>query len=297
MISEQALKDRLQTIAKEKEIQFNACWKQLLLERFLARLSRSSHVDKFIFKGGFLLSFMMKIGRETVDLDFLLTRMNAETEALQGVFQEIASVTLDDGFTFSYESIELLSQPHMEYPGYRTTLKTSFGKMKDKIHVDVGIGDVVEAQNKELKLFEYRGKPFFEKSISLLVYPIETIFAEKLETVLSKGSRNSRMKDFHDLLLLLRDTSLKNSKKLHGDVQRTFENRGTPLKPIEFDAEGLKALQQLWTAHLRGLGDIAKELDLPEKISTVIVTINANIDISKMSTANWQNDNEIGKVR
>lgn len=55
---------------------------------------------------------------------------------------------------------ELLSQPHMEYPGYRTTLKTSFGKMKDKIHVDVGIGDVVEPQNKELKLFEYRGKPF-----------------------------------------------------------------------------------------------------------------------------------------
>ena len=80
MINEQALKDRLQTIAKEKEIPFNACWKQLLLERFLARLSRSSHVNKFIFKGGFLLSYMMKIGRETVDLDFLLTRMNAELE-------------------------------------------------------------------------------------------------------------------------------------------------------------------------------------------------------------------------
>lgn len=291
MISEQALKDRLQTIAKEKEIQFNACWKQLLLERFLTRLSRSSHADKFIFKGGFLLSFMMKIGRETVDLDFLLTRMNAETEALQEVFQEIASVTLDDGFTFSYESIELLSQPHMEYPGYRTTLKTSFGKMKDKIHVDVGIGDVVEPQNKELKLFEYRGKPFFEKSISLLVYPIETIFAEKLETVLSKGSRNSRMKDFHDLLLLLRNTSLKASEKLHENVRKTFENRGTPLTLIDFDEAGLKALQQLWSAHLRGLGDIAKELHLPEKISTVIDTINSNIKISKMPTGQNRNEN------
>lgn len=297
MINEQALKDRLQTISKEKEIHFNACWKQLLLERFLARLSRSSHVDKFIFKGGFLLSFMMKIGRETVDLDFLLTRMNAETEALKGVFQEIASVTSDDGFTFSFESIELLSQPHMAYPGYRTTFKTSFGRMKDKIHVDVGVGDIVEPENKELKLSEYRGKPFFEESVSLLVYPIETICAEKLETVLSKGSRNSRMKDFHDLLLLLRDTSLKSSKKLHGNVKRTFENRGTPLKPIEFDEEGLKALQQLWTAHLRGLGDVAKELNLPEKISAAIDIINSGIDISKMSTTNWQHDNEIGKVR
>ena len=71
MINEQALKHRLQIIAKEKEILFNACWKQLLLERFLARLSRSSHVNKFIFKGGFLLSYMMKIGRETVVIDVI----------------------------------------------------------------------------------------------------------------------------------------------------------------------------------------------------------------------------------
>lgn len=73
MINEQALKDRLQTIAKEKAIPFNSCWKQLLLERFLARLSHSAHANQFIFKGGFLLAYMMKIGRETVDLDFLLT--------------------------------------------------------------------------------------------------------------------------------------------------------------------------------------------------------------------------------
>lgn len=279
MINEQALKDRLQTIAKAKGIPFNACWKQLLLERFLARLSRSSHVNKFIFKGGFLLSYMMKIGRETVDLDFLLTRMTAEVKALQEVFEEVVSTSSDDGFTFLFESIELLSQPHMEYPGYRTIFKASFAKMKDKIHVDVGIGDVVEPQNREIKLFEYRGKPFFEESISLLVYPIETIFAEKLETVLSKGSKNSRMKDFHDLLLLLRDKSLHASKKLHENVQKTFENRGTTLKPIQFDEAGHKALQQLWTAHLQGLGDVSKELELPENIKEVIDNLNSEISL------------------
>jgi len=267
--------DRLQTIAKEKEIPFNACWKQLLLERFLARLARSPHVDKFIFKGGFLLSYMMKIGRETVDLDFLLTRINAEVKGLQEVFEEIASISSNDGFTFSFESIELLSQPHMEYPGYRTIFKASFAKMKDKIHVDVGVGDVVEPENREIKLFEYRGKPFFEESISLLVYPIETIFAEKLETVLSKGSRNSRMKDFHDLLLLLSDRNLQSSKTLHESVTKTFENRGTALRPIQFDESGHVALQRLWTAHLQGLGDVAKELDLPENIETVIEKINS----------------------
>lgn len=277
MINEQALKDRLQRIAKEKVIPFNACWKQLLLERFLARLARSSHVDKFIFKGGFLLSYMMKIGRETVDLDFLLTRMNAEVKGLQKVFEEIVSISSNDGFTFTFESIELLSQPHMEYPGYRTIFKSSFAKMKDKIHVDVGVGDIVEPQNREIKLFEYRGKAFFEESISLLVYPIETIFAEKLETVLSKGSRNSRMKDFHDLLLLLRDRDLQSSKILQENVKKTFENRGTILKMIQFDESGLKALQKLWTAHIQGLGDVAMELNLPENIAEAIAVINSGI--------------------
>ena len=114
-----------------------------------------------------------------------------------------------------------------------------------------------------------------EVPFSLLVYPIETIFAEKLETVLSKGSRNSRMKDFHDLLLLLRDKSLHSSKTLYENVKKTFDNRETVLKPIQFDESGQKALQQLWTAHIQGLGDVAKELDLPESIIAGIDEINS----------------------
>jgi len=277
MINEQALKDRLQAIAKEKGIPFNSCWKQLLLERFLTRLEQSSHANKLIFKGGFLLAYMMKIGRETVDLDFLLTRMKAGEGTIEQICREIAEIPLDDGFTFSFASIELLSQPHMDYPGYRVTLNTFFAKMKDKIHIDIGVGDVVEPQHREIKLFQYRGKPFFEDAISLLVYPIETIFAEKLETVLSKGSKNSRMKDYHDLLLLVRSKALLESKKLKEALAKTFENRGTTLSAIQFDAGGLKSLQKLWTAHLHGLGDIAKELALPKDIETVIEEINHRI--------------------
>lgn len=279
MINEQALKDRLQTIAKEKGIPFNSCWKQLLLERFLARLGRSSYADKLIFKGGFLLAYMMKIGRETVDLDFLLTRMKAEKSTLEEICKEIAAVSLDDGFTFSFAGVELLSQPHMDYPGYRITLNTSFAKMKDKIHIDVGVGDVVEPQHREIKLFQYRGKPFFEDTVSLLVYPVETIFAEKLETVLSKGSKNSRMKDYHDLLLLVRSKGLIESKKLKDVLTKTFENRGTALSAIQFDSAGLKSLQQLWTAHLHGLGDIAEDLALPKGIETVIEEINRGVQL------------------
>jgi predicted nucleotidyltransferase component of viral defense system len=279
VINEQALKDRLQTIAKEKAVPFNSCWKQLLLERFLARLGRSDHANQLIFKGGFLLAYMMKIGRETADLDFLLTRIKAEEKELQAICQEIAAVSLDDGFIFSFAGIERLSQPHMDYPGYRITLNSLFSKMKDKIHIDIGVGDVVEPQHRKIKLFQYRGKPFFEETVSLLVYPIETIFAEKLETVLSKGSRNSRMKDYHDLLLLMRNKELIESKTLKETVNITFQNRGTSLSAIHFDRTGLKTLQQLWTAHLHALGDIAKELALPKDIEAVIDEINDGLRI------------------
>lgn len=275
MINEQALKHRLQTIAKEKGIPFNACWKQLLLERFLARLARSPYADKLIFKGGFLLAYMMKIGRETVDLDFLLTRMKAEKQNLQEVCEGVAAIPSDDGFAFFFADIEPLFQPHMNYPGYRITLNASFAKMKDKIHIDIGVGDAVEPQRLEIKLFQHQGKPFFEDTLSLMVYPIETIFAEKLETALSKGSRNSRMKDYHDLILLVRCKELINLKKLAKSISNTFAIRGTPLSLIQFDDTGLEALQRLWTAHLRGLGDISEELSLPKDIKTAIDEINS----------------------
>ena len=273
-MNEQALKDRVQTIAKERQIHFNHCWRQLLLERFLARLARSSISDKFIFKGGFLLSYLLRIGRETSDLDFLLTSMQADKQEIQSAFEDIASMTSDDGFLFSYQGLSPLMQPHMHYPGYRATLQTLFGKMRDKIHIDVGVGDIVTPQPLHVQLFQYRGTPMFENHISLLVYPVETIFAEKLESVISKGSANSRMKDYHDLFLLAQEQSPIDPKKLQASLSQTFRNRGTPLNPISFDERGKKKLQQLWNAHLNGLGDIAHSLAMPKEIGAVIAKIN-----------------------
>ncbi len=130
--------------------------------------------------------------------------MKAEEKELQEVFEQIITVHSADGFAFSFDSIELLNQPHMDYPGYRVILNTTLANMKDKIQIDVGVGDVVDPLTLEISLVKYRGKPFYENVISLLVYPVETIFSEKLETILSKGAGNSRMKDYHDLILLIR---------------------------------------------------------------------------------------------
>lgn len=278
MISEQSLKDRLHLLSKEKELPFNACWKQLILERFLARLYRSNYANKLIFKGGFLLAYIINIGRETIDLDFLLTKVKAEAKNLESICKEIVQVSYGDGFIFAFGSIQPLSQPHMGYPGYRITLNVSFGKMKDKIHIDIGIGDAVDPENLEINLLQYKNKPLFEESISLLVYPIESIFAEKLETVLSKGATNSRMKDYHDLFLIAKNKKIANSKKLYDALTSTFKTRGTTLAKIHFDSEDISSLQKLWLAHLRGLGDIAQDLKLPRDIIKVIKEINILLD-------------------
>lgn len=276
-MNEQALKERLQAISKAKAIRFNECWKKLLLERFLFRLSRSPYAKQFIFKGAFLLAYLMEIGRETTDLDFLLTKMDASEDEISQAVSKIVGAKSVDGFTFHYESTELLQQPHMEYAGYRVSLKAAFGQMKDRIHIDVGTGDVVTPTIRDLHLFQHRGKPLFESEISLMVYPPETIFAEKLETVISKGAINSRMKDYHDLLLLSRNPNMININRLHTAIKATFRHRGTPFEMINFNEQEMKPLSRLWTAHLKNLGDVPQTLNLPANIQDVIAEINKTL--------------------
>lgn len=258
-MNEQALKERLQAISKEKGIQFNECWKKLLLERFLFRLSQ------------------LEIGRETTDLDFLLTKMNASEGEIERAITEIVVPEQTDGFLFHYEDIELLEQPHMNYPGYRVSLRASFGRMKDRIHVDIGTGDIVTPAARDLLLFQYQGKPLFESEISLMVYPSETIFAEKLETVISKGAINSRMKDYHDLLLLSRSSHIIDFNKLQVAIEKTFYHRGTFFELIDFSERDMKPMAKLWTAHLKNLGAMAQTLNLPINIQDVITEINKSL--------------------
>lgn len=278
-MNESALKDRLKNIAKEKSISFNEIWKQFLLERFLARLSGSAHQDKFIFKGGLLLAQYLIIGRETTDADFLLQKIKGEAKNIEAAIKEIIEEEPEDPTLFTWSRIEELSQPHMAYPGFRVTLDVSLGKMKDKIHIDIGVGDTVEPKSANFRVFEYKGSPLFAGEISLLIYPVETIFAEKLETIISKGSTNSRMKDYHDVLLIIREKGLLNPAKAKKSIMATFENRSTSQKfPIRFNSDGMKELQKLWAHHLKGLGSRKIKLGLPDQIESIILEINEWLD-------------------
>ena len=148
--------------------------------------------------------------------------------------------------------------------------------MKDKIHIDIGVGDVVVPNEKDYRPFEYNGKPLFVGEITMLVYPVEAIFSEKLETIISKGSNNSRMKDYHDVILMIKEPGLLAPAILSEKLQATFKQRSTPFViPIEFDLQEISQLQGLWSNHLRGLGDVRKKLDLPDEMSDVLAEINS----------------------
>ncbi len=270
-MNEQALKDKLRLIANLRKIDFQEVWKSLILERFLVRLANSNYHHKLIFKGGFLLAYYIPIARETMDIDLLARKLKAEMKNIQDAFYQICAVKIDDGFSISFSNIEQLNHPHMNYDGYQVRLNVQFGKMKDRIHVDIGVGDAVEPQEKSFRLYQYKEKPLFEDSVSLQVYPIETIFSEKLESIVSRKGANSRMKDFHDILLLCREKNKINTENLKISIDNTFQNRKTEkIIPIKFSKEEYLQLQPRWKQHLQLLGSTAKTLNFPEKIADLV---------------------------
>jgi hypothetical protein len=239
----------------------------------------------------------MDLGRETTDIDFSMTKMKSEFSVIQQALCEIVSVDIDDSFRFELDTIQILSQPHMEYSGFRASLQAYFGNMKDKIHIDIGVGDIVIPTAKDYRPFEYNGKPLFVGEITMLVYPIESIFAEKLETIVSKGPNNSRMKDYHDITLMIKEPDLLKAAVLSEKLQITFEHRSTKfVLPIEFDTQDVSRLQNLWSNHLRGLGDIRKRLDLPDEISDILAGINSWL-INFQKTVDAMKEAQRGQLR
>ncbi len=279
-MNEEGLKTKLKFIANEKGKTFNQIWKQLLLERFLARLSASNHQEKFVFKGGLLLASYINLGRETTDIDFSLRNLHSEENNIENIINEVIKAKLKDDVNFKWNQIKKLSHLHMAYPGFQVSLHAQFGKMKDKIQIDIGVGDLVIPEEKNYPPFIYNGHPVFTGEITLLSYPIETIFSEKLESIISRGSFNSRMKDYHDLLLMMRESStILDKKKLISSIKNTFSHRDTNLNlPISYDTLGFENLQKLWAKHLLGLGPYKAALKLPNTIKEVIQEVNEKLD-------------------
>ena len=160
----------------------------------------------------------------------------------------------------------------MGYPGVEVSMMAYFGKTRFKVAIDIGFGDIVDPIEYPIPLTTSSKGGLFEGTVTLPCYPKEFIFAEKLETVIHRGSFNSRMKDFHDLYSMI------SSKPFLGTIEEiirmVFEHRETKLAlPITYDEDELNRLQNFWNEYLRNLR--AENLaPLPEKIADVIATVN-----------------------
>ena len=223
-------------------------------------------------KGGTLLARYVDIGRETKDLDFAIRQLSNEINGLQKIFDDIVQTQVGDGFVFTNPVVAALEHFHMQYPGAHVKIEVHFGKAKFPLFIDLGFGDLIHARKKELLLLSNAKGPLFEPSLMVNCYPMEFVFAEKLETAVYRGADNSRMKDFHDLYTLASAEKMLNDEETAQAIRLVFEHRKTPLRlPVQFDASAVEALQKYW----RRYHQTAKtEASLPNQIADVIEVIN-----------------------
>lgn len=260
-----SIKAKLKKVAKDSDKNFLELFKQLTFERFLARVAISKYRENLIFKGGLCLRQYIETGRETKDIDFLAKKLGGELETIKTVFEEISKVDLEDFFEFHRVDASQLTLEHKKYPGYRIKIDLKFGNMKDRLQIDVGIGDVVDEYEIGLNLIKYKNEPLLgEGGTSLYVYPPEYIFSEKLHAIIELKTLNSRMKDYFDYYMLIQSGVL-DQKKTGKAVDRTFKQRDTEFQLIDDYCEDLNPK---WKAFINRVSSA------PENIEEVIDQIN-----------------------
>lgn len=185
-------------LAKEHKIDVQNAWDILFFDEIILWLSRSNYKNIFVFKGGFYLQSVVGIEtRSTMDIDFKLIGNNLDNEKLYEVFNEVCLDKMDSNILFNILSIDDITA-ETKYGGKTIKLEAKFYNIKKRFGIDIGFGDVVTPNPIEYSYpLSYR-----KDECKILAYPIETIIAEKFETLISKGTMNSRSKDLYDLYLL-----------------------------------------------------------------------------------------------
>ena len=195
-----------------------------VMERFLERMSLSEYKDKLILKGGLLVASMVGIdNRATMDIDTTVRNYKLSAEDARKMIEDIISVSLEDEVKFTIKSVESIMD-EAEYPGIRLKLEAVLDTMKTPLKIDISTDDVITP-----KEVDYAYKLMFEeRTIPVLAYNLETVLAEKMETVISRGILNTRMRDYYDLTVLniVKSESI-NVSDLRKALEATSRKRGS----------------------------------------------------------------------
>lgn len=245
------IKGRIKSVAKQNNADARTLMRIYMMERFLERLAQSEYRDNFIIKGGILVTAMIGVAhRSTMDIDTSMKNLNLSAEDALRVVNQVKDIDLDDGVSFEVKDVSNIMD-EMEYPGIRVTMNANVGRLITPLKIDISTGDVITPRAIE---FNY-DLLLEDRSISLWSYNLETILAEKLQTVLARGILNTRMRDFYDIRMLLDTYEDKVNKAVLKDAfAATCKKRGTDhlqeqAEEIIKIIEANEQLQVLWRAY------------------------------------------------
>ena len=248
-------KDKLraicQKLSKETGLSFNAIQTHYFLESILEKIASSDESENFIFKGGFLLANVIGIRqRNTVDIDFLIRRFSLTEENIKQRFEKIFQSGNDNGITYEIQKIEEIRKED-EYGGFRITVLCRLENIRQMIPLDIATGDPITPS--EIS-YEYKSI-FSDKFFEICAYNIETMLAEKIQTVYKRGAFNRRSKDFYDIYILyhLKKAEI-DFEHLKEACKNTFKHRSTDFNidsilDVLVDLKMEKDLKTRWSSY------------------------------------------------
>lgn len=249
------LKDLVRNLSKKKSADAQILMRNYMMERFLERISLSEYKNQFILKGGMLVAAMVGLdARATMDLDATIKGTNVSVEDVEMIISKIISIPLNDGVLFRIKRISEIME-EADYPGVRVSMETKFDGVITPLKIDISTGDIITPR--EIK---YKFNLMLEnRTIEVWAYNLETVLAEKLETVISRNVTNTRMRDFYDIYILQKLYGEQLSKDVLRDALVATAKKRETLEQIEtedidevFDEiQSSSVMENLWKAYQR----------------------------------------------
>lgn len=247
-----SFKAKIKNMAKDRGIPAQQLQQNFLIEQVLKLIAKSSYKDSFIVKGGYLIGQLIGLDkRTTMDLDVTLKGTTLSQENLISIFEEILSDS-DDVFSFEVDKLEPIRQDD-EYGGFSLKLNATFDTLREVVFIDITTGDKITPRE-----ITYSMPSLFKnETIEVWTYNLETVLAEKLETIISRGVASTRPRDRYDLFTLyhIRKDEI-NFDVLREALANTVEKRGSK-EAIDIWESQLNSIEtdeyqkQLWTRYQR----------------------------------------------
>lgn len=267
-----SLKAKVSNLSKKTNIPNKYLIQSFMFEALLKRISVSKYKDKFIIKGGLLLSSIFGVDlRSTMDLDTTIKGLSLDRETITKAIKEIINIDLDDNIKLEIENIKDIREEDL-YQGFEVNLKAEFDGLKTNLMIDITTGDVITYKEIEFKY----NTIFDNETINIMTYNYETIIAEKFESIISRNIDNTRMKDYYDLYMfvnlkwddinkeVLRKAIINTSK-----VRETLDYIDDANRYIELISDDSR-LKLLWDSYKNNY-EYAKDINFEDTINAIKV--------------------------